>query len=94
MNPIHTIRRLACMLTGLAAALAAAVIGAPAAFAISYPPPGPPYRPMTHAVNGVTSGPTGWQIALIAAGEALAAIMAVLAYRARTARHKPVTTAA
>jgi hypothetical protein len=35
MNPIRTIRRLACMLTGLAAALAAAVAAA------SGPPPTP-----------------------------------------------------
>ena len=33
MNPIRTIRRLAYMLTGLAAALAAVVATAPAAFA-------------------------------------------------------------
>jgi hypothetical protein len=44
MNRIRAIGRLACTLTGLAAVLAAAVMGAPAAFAATrpYPPPGPP----------------------------------------------------
>jgi len=41
MNPIRTIRRLAYLLTGLAATLAAVVIGAPAAFAEQWPPPLP-----------------------------------------------------
>ena len=74
MNPIHTIRRLVCMLAGLAVALVAAVAVAPAAFA--QPPirlPGPPaevvqFGPAAHAVNGVTGDMTGWQIVLIAVG--------------------------
>ena len=41
MNPIRTIRRLAYLLTGLAATLAAVVIDAPAAFAEQWPPPLP-----------------------------------------------------
>jgi hypothetical protein len=90
------------MLTGLAAALAAAVMGAPAAFAATrmYTPPEPPpgplsrFEPVAHTFNGVTGGLTGWQITLIAAGAALAAALPVLAYRARAARHKPVTDAA
>jgi hypothetical protein len=41
MNPIRTIRRLACLLTGFAAALAAAILGAPAAFAEQWPHPLP-----------------------------------------------------
>jgi hypothetical protein len=101
MNPIRTIRRLVCTLTGLAAILAAAVAGAPAAFAATQPspPPGPPaevarFGPVAHTFNGVTGDMTGWQIALIAAGAALAATVAVLAYRARAARRKPVATAA
>ena len=66
MDPIRTIGRLACMLTGLAAALAAAVAGAPAAFAATQvpPPPGPPaevvrFGPAAHAINGVTGDMTG-----------------------------------
>jgi hypothetical protein len=107
MNPICTIRRLACMLTGLAAALAAAVAGAPAAFAQPSPPPGPPgevirFGPMlvphtvpAHTHAAITGGLAGWQITLIAAGAAiLGAIVAVLLDRAQAARgHRPATAA-
>jgi hypothetical protein len=100
MNPIHTIRRLVCMLAGLAVALVAAVAVAPAAFAQPHPPPGPPaevvrFGPAAHAVNGVTGDMTAWQIALIAVGAAiLGAIVAVLLDRARAARgHRPATAA-
>jgi hypothetical protein len=68
------------MLTGLAAALAAAVAVAPAAFAATrpYPPPGPPaevvrFGPVAHTFNGVAGDMTGWQIALMAVGSAIAA---------------------
>ena len=104
MNPIRTIRRLACTLIGLTAALAAVVAGAPAAFAQPSPPPGvlSRYEPVlvphtvpayTHAA--LTGGLAGWQIILIAVGAAiLAAIVAVLLYRARAARsHRPATAA-
>jgi hypothetical protein len=102
MNPIRTIRRLACMLTGLAAALAVAVMGAPAAFAATrtYPPPGPPgevvrFGPVAHTFNGVTGGMTGWQIALIAVGAAIVgAVVGVLMDRARAARGRQPATAA
>ena len=102
MNPIRAIGRLACTLTGLAAALAAAVAVAPAALAATgpYPPPGPPaeiirFGPAAHAFNGVTGGTTSWQIALIATGSAIAgAVVAVLLDRARAARrHRPATAA-
>ena len=100
MNPIRIVRRLACMLTGLAVALAATVAVAPAAFAQPHPPLGPPaevvrFGPVAHTFNGVTGDMTGWQIALIAVGAAiLAAIVAVLLYRARAARsHRPATAA-
>jgi hypothetical protein len=102
MNPIRTIGRLACMLTGLAVALAAAVMAAPAAFAATqpYPPPGPPaetvrFGPVAHTFNGVTGDMTGWQITLIALGAAiLGAVVAVLLDRARAARrHRPATAA-
>jgi hypothetical protein len=98
MNPIRTIGRLACMLTGLAAALAAAVALAPAAFAATrpYPPPGPPaeiirFGPAAHTFNGVTGDMTAWQITLIAVGAAiLGAIvaLAVTADRMRAARRR------
>jgi hypothetical protein len=102
MNPIRTIRRLACILAGLAAALAAAVALAPAAFATTgpYPPPGPPaevvrFGPAVHTYNGVTGDMTGWQITLIAVGAALVgAVLGVLVDRARAARgHRPAPAA-
>jgi len=101
MNDIHHIRRLAGILTGLAAALAAAVAGTSTAFAATgtYPPPGPaPHGPaappvLTHTHAAVTGGMTGWQIALIAVGAAiLGAVVAVLVERAlATRRHRPAT---
>jgi len=100
MNPIRTIRRLTCILAGLAAALAAAVAAAPAALAQPHPPPAPPaevvrFGPVAHAFNGVTGDMTGWQITLIAVGAAiLGAIVAVLLDRARATRvHRPATAA-
>jgi hypothetical protein len=100
MNPIRTIRRLTCILAGLAAALAAAVAVAPAALAQPHPPPAPPaevvrFGPAAHAFNGVTGDMTSWQITLIAVGAAiLGAIVAVLLDRARAARvHRPATAA-
>jgi hypothetical protein len=100
MDSIRTIRRIACMLIGLAAALAAAVAGAPAALAATrpYPPPGPPaevsrFGPL--AFNGVTGDMTGWQITLIAVGAAfVGAVVGVLVDRARAARrHRPAAAA-
>ena|SRR5215469_452658 len=120
MNRIR-IRHLVGVVTGLAAALAAAVMGAPAAFARQWPHPLPglivPQAPagvtrqwrdlyppssqnlarlegVTHHVNGVSGGMTGWQIALIAVGAAIVgALLAVLVERARaTRRHLPATT--
>ena len=95
MNPIRTIRRLAYLLTGLAATLAAAVLGAPAAFAAQYPPPGElsRFEPVAHHFNGVTGDMTSWKIALIAVGAAIVgAVLGVLLDRARAARrHRPAT---
>jgi hypothetical protein len=54
---------------------------------------GPVYKVPVHTV--VIGGMPGWQIALIAIGAALlAATVAVLAYRAWTARRKTITAAA
>ena len=89
MNPIRTIRRLASILAGLTAALVACT-AASAAPATRVPPPGtgdPGTQPPPPAVHTVMGGMPGWQIALIAAGTALlAAVLAVLADRARAAR--------
>ena len=99
MSPIHRIRRYAGVLAALAGALLAFAAAAPAAFATTAPPGGAtgagpsPSRAVVHTV--VVGGMPGWQIALIAAGAALAAAtMAVLADRARAAQKKPVTAAA
>jgi len=104
MNPIRTIRRLACMLTGLAAALAAAIAVAPAASATTHvhPAPVPPaelirFGPAAHTFNGVAGGVATWQIALVAVVAAIAGAVlgaGVLLDRARAARAHRAATAA
>jgi hypothetical protein len=99
MNPIRHIRRIACVLAGLAAGLLACST-APA-FAMEVPASGgggpavapPPHLAPVHTV--VAGGMPGWQIALIAIGAALlTAAAAVLLDRAWTARRNPVSAAA
>jgi hypothetical protein len=101
------IRRITAALVTLAGALAAVTPTAPAALAIRVPPPGgaglartvpwpktpvPPAQPPVHTV--MADGMPGWQIALIAAGAALAAAaIAVLVDRAWAARKTHATTA-
>jgi hypothetical protein len=99
MNPIRTIGRLACTLTGLTAALATAVAVAPAASAATRPSPPPGelsrFEPVAHTFNGVTGGMTGWQITLLVAGAMLlAAALAATAYRIRSGRQRVSTTVA
>jgi hypothetical protein len=89
MNPTHTIRRLASILPGLAAAALALAAAAPAALARPVPPgPGPAGivpAPAIHTI--VVGGMPGWQITLIAAGAAaLAAVLALLLARVWAAR--------
>ena len=99
MNPIQHLRRFAAVVAGLAAALVAFATpafaslppghGSPAGHAVP-PPAGPP---VVHTI--VTGGTPGWAIALIAIAAALlAATLAVLVERTRTAHRKPVTAAA
>ena len=98
MSRIQSIRRLAGFVAGLATAVLAAAVSAPAALAVHVPPPGgtrvsPPVVVQTHTI--VQGGMPGWQIALIAIGAALlAATAAVVVYRAWTTHRKPVTAAA
>jgi hypothetical protein len=96
------IRRITAALATLTGALAAFTAAAPAALADPVPPPGgtgpartvpwpktpvTPAQPPVHTV--VAGGMPGWQIALIAVGAALvAAVLAVLADRARAARRR------
>jgi hypothetical protein len=109
MNRIRRIRRLAAVLAGLAGAVLA-FAAAPAASASTAAvraqpswadPPLPPGwhqhpLPPGHVVHAAAVGAMpGWQIALIAAGTALAApTVAVLLDRARATRRQPVTAAA
>ena len=97
MSRIQSIRRLAGVVAGLATAGLAAALTAPAALAVQVPPPGetsgdsPPLVIQTRTV--VEGGMPGWQIALIVVGAAVAAaVLAVLADRARLARRQPATT--
>jgi len=101
MNRIHHIRRAGRILAGLAGALVALGAAAPAAFAQVSPQTGPlsrfglvtPVPAPSHAAVAV--GMPGWQITVIAVGAAIAAaVVAVLADRAWSARHVPAATAA
>jgi hypothetical protein len=97
MNLIRSIRRIAAVLAGLAAAVVAL---ATPAFAMPMPFPGgggPAVAPqhLTPVRTLVAGGMPGWQITLIAAGAALlAAIVAVLLDRARATRRSQVIAAA
>jgi hypothetical protein len=94
MNHVRHIRRMAGVLAGLAVALLGSA--ATPAFA-SQPPIGPavPLVPPAQVNMIVTGGMPGWQITLIAVGAALlAATVAVLLDRVRTAHRKPTTAAA
>jgi hypothetical protein len=99
MNPIQHIRRIACILAGLAAATAA--FATTPAFAMEVPAGGgggpavvPQHlAPAVHIV--VAGGMPGWQITLIAVGSALlAATFAVLLDRVRATRRNAITAAA
>ncbi|HEV3289277.1 MAG TPA: hypothetical protein VG123_09800 [Streptosporangiaceae bacterium] len=88
MNRIH---RCLGVVTALGGALLSLAVAAPAAFAApaTFPPPDPPTGPGQESVihTIIVGGMPGWQITLIAAGAALiAAVAAVLADRAWTAR--------
>jgi hypothetical protein len=95
-RPFRPIRRLAGILAALATTLlATAATTAPAAFALPIPPVGGGGTLPPSVQTIVVGGMPGWQIALIAiAAAVLAAAIAVLADRARTAhRHQPAPSA-
>jgi hypothetical protein len=90
MNHIHRIRVIR-ILAALASALLAAGTAAPALAAGLRPPPGslrsPPTPPVIRTDTVFVGGMPGWQITLIAvSAAALAAALAVILDRARTAR--------
>ena len=103
MNPTHTIRRLAFLLSGLAAALATAVATAPAAFAgtRAHPATVPPaelirFGPAAYTFHGATAGMTNGQIALILVAAAIVPAvwgLALLVGRARAARARRAAAA-
>jgi hypothetical protein len=88
MKSHRTIRRVACILAGLATAVLALGAASPAAFAYRLPPhPGSGNPAGTAAHTVIIGGMPGWQITLIAAAAAaLAAALAVRLDRARTTR--------
>jgi hypothetical protein len=99
MNRIRYIGRIAAVLGGLAAALAA--FGATPAFARpdpdgTYAPAAPTQIPAPVQIRTIVAGGMpGWQITLIAVGAALAAAaIAVLLDRALTARRHVIHKAA
>jgi hypothetical protein len=99
VNRTRRIRRSAGILAGLASALLASIITAPAAFATTSPGPAGPAVPAAenparvHAA--LADGMPAWQITLIAVRAAiLAAAIAVLLTRAQAARRQATPTAA
>jgi hypothetical protein len=93
MTTINRIFRPAARLAAVLTAVQGAIIAAPAAFATEVPPSGTGDTGTTAipaSVHTVTVGGTpGWQIALfMVAAAVLAAVIAVLADRTRTARRR------
>ena len=100
MNPIRRIRRIAAALAGLAGLTCACLglaVAAPAAFARTLPPFGvsgavtTPAPPPVQVHTVVVGGMAGWQIALIAAGAALAAATAAVFADRKLAGRRSVT---
>ena len=91
VSKLRSARWLGGLLAGLGALVTMLAVTGTAALAAQVPPPaggGVIQPPPTLAP--VTGGMPGWQITLIAVGAALvAAVLAVLADRARSARRQP-----
>jgi hypothetical protein len=96
MNPMRRICRIVSALVGLAV-IWLGLASLPAALAAQASPPGASGPVIAHVTRTVVvvGGTPGWQIALIAVGTALvAAVLAVVADRARTARRIGIKAAA
>jgi hypothetical protein len=84
-------RRLGGLVAGLGALVTMLVVTGTAAMAVQVPPSGGggAYQPASLPLAPAAGGMPGWQITLIAVGAALvAAVLAVLADRARAARSR------
>lgn len=93
MNTIRRLHRLVSTLATSACALLALAVASPAMAATARVPHYPPTAPTVQVPAPIhivaSAGLPGWQIALIAVGAAiLAAVLAVTADRARTARQR------
>ncbi len=98
IRTIRIIRRMACALAGLAAAVLASVTVASSAFAMEVPAPpdsGARVGAVPHIHTVTTGGMPGWQITLIALASAvLAAALAVTVEHVLAARRRVTAHAA
>jgi hypothetical protein len=95
-SALRRFRRIAGIATAAIAGLLSLGLGAPA-FAMIVPPPGETgiTNPVAPVVKVVNTGVATWQVALIAAGAALAgAVVVLLATRLRPARRMAAAAAA
>jgi hypothetical protein len=81
---VKNLRRTATVIVGLILAILGIIAAAPAAFAMRVAPPEGDPGPYTPTVIVTHPGMTGWQVALIAIGAALAAaVLATIVVRMR-----------
>jgi hypothetical protein len=90
VSKLKRARRLGGLLAGLGALVTMLAVTGTAALAAQVPPPGGGEGIQPAPLPPAAGGMPGWQITLIAVGAALvAAVLAVLADRARSARRQP-----
>ena len=90
VSKLKRARRLGGLLAGLGALAATMLMVTGTAMAAQVPPPGGGEGIQPAPLPPAAGGMPGWQIILIAVGAALvAAVLAVLADRARSARRQP-----
>jgi hypothetical protein len=92
---LRSARRLGGLLAGLGALVTMLVVTSAAAMAAQVPPSGGEFIQPPPLAPAAAGGMPGWEITLIAIGAALvAAVLAVLADRAVSARRRPAVAAA